>query len=75
MKVPSKKLSQWKKYSTHGDVKRLTSETGKSRPTITRALSGKSASPELIKTIDAFYEKRIVLVTGKQISLSSEDAI
>lgn len=58
MKIPTKILLNWKRYYSHGDVKKISEITKKSRPTITRALSGNDASPELIAEIDGFYQQR-----------------
>lgn len=64
MKMPPKILSNWKRNYSHGDITLISEQTKKSRPTITRALQGKSASPELIKQIDSFYQKRNDLIYG-----------
>lgn len=63
MKINSKIIKKWKVLREHGDVAALVEYTGKSQPTIIKALKGE-ASEETVSMINKFFEERKIRVSA-----------
>jgi hypothetical protein len=57
-KVPATIFNAWKRLQTRGDVARLTSITGHSKPTIIQALKHRKANQELMLEISKYFSKK-----------------
>ena len=63
-KVPEKVIRIWKQKQSRGDVARLTTYTGLSKPTIIKALRHGIAQPELVLKISRYFSKKPLASTA-----------